>query len=34
MTWKHVNMHGEYDFNLDNDKIPFDIDKIKPLIIK
>lgn len=33
MTWQHVNMHGKYDFNSDSYQIPFNLNKIKSLII-
>lgn len=33
MTWQHVNMYGEYDFNLEMDQFSFDMDKIKLLVI-
>lgn len=33
MTWQHVNMHGEYDFIIDVEKPPFDMDKINSLKI-
>ncbi|MEG1591398.1 MAG: Tn3 family transposase, partial [Chryseobacterium sp.] len=33
MTWQHVNMHGEYDFIIDVEKPPFDMDKINLLKI-
>jgi len=33
MTWQHVNMYGEYDFHLDTDLFPFDMNKIKSLNI-
>ena len=34
MTWQHVNMHGRYDFNVEGNQIPFNMDKISTLIIK
>ena len=33
MTWQHVNMHGEYDFNLEMNQLPFDLNRIKCLYI-
>lgn len=33
MTWQHVNMHGEYDFIINTDKPPFNMDIINSLII-
>lgn len=33
MTWQHVNMHGKYDFDLEMVQIPFDLRKIKSLVI-
>ncbi|MCT2409841.1 Tn3 family transposase [Chryseobacterium antibioticum] len=34
MIWQHVNMHGKYDFIINLDKPPFDMDKINSMIIK
>ena len=33
MTWQHVNMHGEYDFKVNINQIPFDLNRIKSLYI-
>lgn len=33
MTWQHVNMHGRYDFNVEGNQIPFNMDKISTLNI-
>lgn len=27
MTWKHIDLHGEYDFNLSDKRLDFDIEK-------
>jgi hypothetical protein len=33
MTWQHVNLHGKYDFDLDVNTAPFDLDAAKSLKI-
>jgi len=34
MTWQHINMHGEYDFEVSNRKPLFDLKKILELKIE
>lgn len=31
MTWQHINMYGEYDFEISNRKVSFDINRIMKL---
>jgi len=33
ITWQHINMLGEYDFEIKGRKLPFDIQKILDLKI-
>lgn len=33
ITWQHVNMHGQYDFKINTDLRPFDIDSVKGLTV-
>jgi hypothetical protein len=33
MTWEHVNLHGKYDFDIEVDSSPFDLNAIKSLNI-
>ena len=33
MSWQHVNLHGKYDFELEIDTSPFDLDAAKSLNI-
>lgn len=32
MICQHVNMHGEYDFNLETTQMPFNLSKSKYLV--
>ena len=34
MSWQHVNLHGKYDFDIDANTDPFDMNAIKSLNIK
>jgi len=34
MSWEHVNLHGKYDFNIEVDSSPFDLNAAKSLNIK
>lgn len=33
ITWQHINMHGQYDFKINTEQRPFDIDSVKNLIV-
>ena len=33
MTWQHVNLHGKYDFDIDVNTTPFDLNVVKTLNI-
>jgi hypothetical protein len=33
MTWQHVNLHGKYDFDVDVNTAPFDLEAAKSLKI-
>lgn len=33
MTWQHINLHGEYDFDVSKDSFNFDLKKILALEI-
>ena len=34
MSWQHVNLHGKYDFDIEVDTAPFDLNAAMSLIIK
>jgi fructose/tagatose bisphosphate aldolase len=34
MSWQHGNLHGKYDFDLEVDTTPFDLNTAKSLNIK
>jgi len=34
MSWQHVNLHGKYDFDIEVDTSPFDLNADKSLNIK
>ena len=33
MSWQHVNLHGKYDFDIDVNTTPFDLNAAKSLNI-
>jgi TnpA family transposase len=34
MTWQHVNLHGKYDFDIEVNTAPFDLNAVKSLNVK
>jgi hypothetical protein len=34
MSWQHINLHGKYDFDVDINTAPFDLNAVKSLNVK